>query len=153
MARTLRKTAPVPATPAPSRQDARVLLAGWIVGVSEAGQVLFTAASGEEIPCRCPQHVSVGWLRAAVARAPVQAEIAATGGLRDGSLWCVFPGPEHEGIAAPTLELSAAETLRLSCGKSTLTLTRDGKARLRGREVTVRGSRAARVSGGVVKIN
>jgi hypothetical protein len=153
MSRMARPRRPI-ASPAPiAPAEPLIRLAGRIVAVTPADQAVFCTPDGREIPCRCPQHVNVGWLRAALARGPVEAEIAAASDLTRGSVWALFPGPEHDDVAADTLELRAGSRLKLACGDATLTLTKEGKSRLRGREVTMRGSRVARVVGGVVKIN
>lgn len=135
------------------RRATLVLLSGRIVGVTDDGAALFVSDDGAPVRCRCPQHVRVGWLRAAVERGAVDAEIAADETLESGSVWAVFPGVAHVDVAEDTVELRAGRRLRVTCGDASVTLTRDGKARVRGRDVSIRGSRIARVVGGVVKIN
>ena len=108
-------------------------------------------STGLTIACRCPQHVSVDWLRAAVAVAPVEAEAATTG--RAGTLWCLLPGPEHRDVAASHLDLIAKDTLKIACGGATVSLDKAGTIRVRGSDVTTRGSRVARLQGGTVRIN
>jgi hypothetical protein len=47
----------------------------------------------------------------------------------------------------------AKESVKISCGESTLDLDKQGTIRVRGREVTARGSRVTRLQGGSVRIN
>jgi hypothetical protein len=103
------------------------------------------------IKCRCAHGIDLGWLRSAVAVGPVDAEISI--GARGGSLWAVFAGPEHRDVVPERVDLAASSGIRLSCGQSTVTLEHDGRVRVRGRDVTTRGSRVARVLGGTVRIN
>ena len=49
--------------------------------------------------------------------------------------------------------VSAGSELTLQCGKASLTLTSDGRAALRGVDVTTRASHANRIRGGNVQIN
>jgi hypothetical protein len=96
--------------------------------------------------------VDIGWLRAAVAVAPVDAEVSAAEGTL-GSVLAIFPGPEHAGVVPETLSLAAGEECEIVCGKGLLRITKDGRVVLRGRDVTTRGLRVNRIQGGVVKIN
>jgi hypothetical protein len=130
-----------------------VILAGEIVAVAPDGTAEVQCAEGPPVPCRCPQHVSVAWLRAALARGPVPVEISAAADRRTGTVWCVLPAPCHEGVVADALELRAGKEVRIACGEASVTLARDGRLQARGRDVAVRGSRTARLQGGTVKIN
>ena len=93
------------------------------------------------------------WLRAALAIAPVEAEGTIDTNGESGSIWCLFPGAEHASAVVPTLSLVAAERISLRCGKSSVTLEKDGSLDARGRDVLTRGSRSTRISGGIVRIN
>jgi hypothetical protein len=64
-----------------------------------------------------------------------------------------LPGPEHQEVAPAHLDLIARDSLKIACGDSTVSLKKDGTVRVRGKEVTTRGSRVARVQGGTVRIN
>jgi hypothetical protein len=86
-----------------------------------------------------------------VAVAPVEAEASTNG--RAGTIWCLLPGPEHCDVAPDSLHLAARKTLKIACGDSTLSLDKEGTVRLRGRDVTARGSRVTRLQGGTVRIN
>jgi len=147
-----------PLAPAASRSRAarpvtteRRIVEGRIIAVLPDGRAKLVTRAGATLPCRCPQHVSVDWLRAAVAVAPVEAEASTNG--RAGTIWCLLPGPEHRDVAPDTLQLAARQTLKIACGDSTLSLDKEGTIRLRGRDVTTRGSRVTRVQGGTVRIN
>jgi hypothetical protein len=95
----------------------------------------------------------MAWLRAALAIATVEAEGTIDTNGDSGSIWCLFPGAEHASAVVPTLNLVAAERISLRCGKSSVTLEKDGSLDARGRDVMTRGSRSARISGGIVRIN
>lgn len=115
------------------------------------GRVRAVTAAGESLICRVPMHISLPWLRAALVRGPVPAEVTVGEG-GTPSLWSLFPGPEHEGVVPDTVEIAAAEAINLVCGNSKITMA--GKElRVRSRDVTVTGSRATRVRGGTVKLN
>jgi hypothetical protein len=131
----------------------RVLVAGQVVGVISDGSALLQLHDGRQIPCRRPSTVDAGWLRAAVAAGPVNAEGTMDVEQGTGSIWCVFPGPEHDDVAAPTVTLVATERVSLQCGKASVALEKDGSLQVRGRDIVTRGSRSARISGGIVRIN
>lgn len=134
----------------PAAGDRRIV-EGRVTDVLSDGRAKMVTRAGLTITCRCPQHVSVEWLRAAVAVGPVEAEASTNG--RMGTIWCLLPGPEHRDVASSHLDLVASDSLKIACGDSTLTLDKAGTVRLRGRDVTTRGSRVARLQGGSVRIN
>ena len=141
---------PEPATA--SRAVGRVFIAGQVVRLLPDGTVLLRVR-GQEIPCRRASTIDRGWLQAALAVGPVEGEGTFDLELGTGSLWCIFPGPEHEGVAATTVSLVATERVSLQCGKASVALEKDGTLQVRGRDITTRGSRSARISGGIVRIN
>jgi Domain of unknown function (DUF6484) len=61
--------------------------------------------------------------------------------------------PKRLKIAAKELLIEGAETVTLRCGESSLTLRRDGKTVLKGKEVVSRASRTNRIKGSTVQIN
>jgi hypothetical protein len=61
--------------------------------------------------------------------------------------------PQQVKITGKEIFLEGAETVSLCSGESTLTLRKDGRATLKGREVLTRASRTNRVRGATVKIN
>jgi hypothetical protein len=141
---------------APKRASSRAatdrrIVEGRVTEVLPDGRAKLVTLEGLTIDCRCPQHVNVDWLRAAVAIAPVEAEASATG--RGGTLWCLLPSPEHRDVAPSHLDLAAKDTLKITCGEATVSLDKAGTIRVRGRDVTTRGSRVARLQGGTVRIN
>ena len=152
-AKRARRLAPAATRPRAVRpvSTERRIVEGRITAVLSDGRAKLVTRAGATLPCRCPQHVSVDWLRAAVAVAPVEAEASTNG--RGGTIWCLLPGAEHRDVAPDTLRLAARETMKIACGDSTLTLDKDGTVRLRGRDVTARGSRVTRLQGGTVRIN
>src|SRR5436190_15017892 len=103
----------VRATPAPAAEEVRRVLAGRATEFTASGRVLFVSNGGRTIECRVPQHVNVSWMRAALAKGPVEAEAAVTDDGGEGSLWSVFPGPAHEGVLPDRLELAASESVRV----------------------------------------
>jgi hypothetical protein len=149
-ARTLAPAATRARAVRPVPSDRRVV-EGRITAVLADGRAKLVTRAGATLPCRCPQHVSVDWLRAAVAVGPVEAEASTNG--RTGTIWCLLPGPEHRNVAPKEVALVAGDTLKIACGDSTLSLDKEGTVRLRGRDVTTRGSRVTRVQGGTVRIN
>jgi hypothetical protein len=134
------------------RPVGRVFIAGQVVRLMPDGTVVMRVRD-QEIPCRRASTVDRGWLQAALAVGPVDGEGTFDLEHGIGSLWCVFPGPEHEEVASATVSLVATERVSLQCGKSTVALEKDGTLQVRGRDITTRGSRSARISGGIVRIN
>jgi hypothetical protein len=126
---------------------------GQIIRMLPGGSVVVRLRDGRQVPCRRPSTVDAGWLRAALVVGPVDAE--GTLDLVDdaGSIWCVVPGPEHADVVAPTLALVAGERVSLRCGKASVSLEKDGSLQVRGRDILTRGSRSARLSGAIVRIN
>src|SRR5213079_798686 len=129
------------------RTAERRIVEGRVTEVLDDDRARLVTASGRIVDCRCPQHVNVDWLRAAVAVAPVEVE-ASVGNGRAGTLWCLLPGPEHREVAPARVDLVARESVKIACGDSTVTLSKEGTVRVRGKDVTTRGSRVARVQGG-----
>jgi len=149
-ARTLSPAASKRAASRPTTTERRIV-EGRVTEVLPDGRAKLVTTTGLTIACRCPQHVNVDWLRAALAVAPVEAEASTTG--RTGTLWCLLPGAEHRDVAASHLDLVASDSLKIACGDATLSLDKAGTIRVRGRDVTTRGSRVARLQGGTVRIN
>jgi hypothetical protein len=52
-----------------------------------------------------------------------------------------------------TLVFAAEEEIRLVCGKSSITLTRNGRVVVKGVEIVSRGTRTNKIKGGSVSIN
>jgi hypothetical protein len=150
--RFVSKPAVSKASARPAVAAERRIVEGRVTEVLADGRARMISASGRVIDCRCPHHVSVEWLRAAVEVGPVDAEISVGDG-RDGTLWCLLPGPEHAGVAPRRLDLVAQDSLKIACGDSTLSLDKAGTIRVTGRDVGTRGSRVARLQGGTVRIN
>jgi hypothetical protein len=120
--------------------------------VTSDGRVRVVARDGEVFACRVPMHVSLPWLRAALLRGHVAAEVTVSETSYEASLWSLFPGPEHEGVIPEHVAIAASHGIELVCGKSKITMI--GKElRVRSRDVTVNGSRVTRVRGGTVKLN
>jgi hypothetical protein len=117
------------------------------------GNVILRLRDKREIPCRRAAAIQRGWLAAALAIGPVEAEGTYDLDAGSGSIWCVFPGPEHAEAAAPTVDLVATERVSLRCGKTSVALEKDGSLQMRGRDILTRGSRSARLSGAIVRIN
>lgn len=134
------------------RSSERRIVEGRVTEVLADGRARLVTAARQVVDCRCPQHINVDWLRAAVAVAPVEAE-ASVGAGRAGTLWCLLPGPEHRDVAPSRVDLVARDSVRIACGESTVSLSKEGTVRVRGKDVTTRGSRVARVQGGTVRIN
>jgi hypothetical protein len=129
----------------------RWVVEGRVVAVLPDGRARVEVASGEVIDCRCAQAIDVGWLRAALARGPVDAE--ASIGVRGGSLCAVFPGPEHASVVAERVALESSQSVEIKCGQSSITMKKDGRVRIRGRDVAARGARVARLQGHTVRLN
>ena len=71
-----------------------------------------------------------------------------------GLLWAIFPTRRTTGFRAATVELAASQAVRLVCGPSSLELRAgDGKLRVRGKDVGLRGARVVRLHGGTIKMN
>jgi hypothetical protein len=134
-------------------------LEGHIVAVNPGGKVVFRDLAGATTDVRVPRHVDRRWLAAAVPVAPVPAIVLQPDDRPAPVLWCVFSAPEHEllderfQVHAKTIELSASQSIRISTGKSLITVTADGEVRVRGKNITSRASNLNRVRGGAVRIN
>ena len=132
---------------------------GQVIGVNPGGKAVVRDEAGEDTEVRVPRHVDQGWLEAAVALAPVPAIALHPDDVALPVLWCVFSAPEHQSldesfhVHARTIELSASESIRISTGKSVVTVTAAGEVRVRGKNVTSRASNLNRIRGGAVKIN
>jgi hypothetical protein len=130
---------------------------GEIVRVSH-GLAEVVTHTGEHLLARCPQHIDPEWLCAAVAIAPVEAIITCADGGRP-FVWCIFPAVTHAAVRLPVtirgteIRIEASEDVKLTAGRSSLSLDREGEVRLRGRDVTSRASQVNRVMGGRVKLN
>jgi hypothetical protein len=61
--------------------------------------------------------------------------------------------PQRLKIAAKEILVEGTEEISLCCGESSLTLRKDGKTLLKGREVLSRASRTNRIKGATVQIN
>jgi len=131
----------------------RVLLDGAIVRMRPNGEVLLRSSAHGEVVCRLPMGVNATWLKAALALGPVDAEGTYHAEAGRGSVWALFPNEEQARLLPAHVEVAASETLSLRCGKTTIALEKDGSLQVKGRDVTARGSRSTRISGGVVRIN
>jgi len=135
----------------PDRAAGRVVVEGLVIELLASGRARLEIAGGRVVECRCAHGIDLGWLRAALAVGPLEAE--ATLGERGGSLWAVFPGPEHAEVLSETVVVSAAKAIELRCGRSTVNLKADGRIRVRGCDVATRGSRVARLQGHTIRLN
>jgi len=63
------------------------------------------------------------------------------------------PPEEAPGAAPKSLRLAAEQEIALSCGKSSLTMHRDGRIVLRGVELVSRAQRNNKIQGGAVLLN
>ncbi len=61
--------------------------------------------------------------------------------------------PKNAVIDGATVTLDAYDEIQLRCGKSSITLTKNGKVVVKGIEVISRGARVNKIKGGVVQIN
>jgi Domain of unknown function (DUF6484) len=61
--------------------------------------------------------------------------------------------PQRLRIAANEIVVEGTEEVSLRCGESSLTLRKDGKTVLKGREVLTRASQTNRIKGSTVQIN
>ena len=89
-ARPLAPAASRPRAVRPTPVDRRIV-EGRITAVLPDGRAKLITRAGATLPCHCPQHVSVDWLRAAVAVGPVEAEASTDG--RTGTISVSPPRP------------------------------------------------------------
>ena len=153
--RTARTLAPAAAKRAASRPTTteRRIVEGRVTEVLPDGRAKLVTSAGLTIACRCPQHINVDWLRAAVAVAPVEAEALDDRPRRDPLVPPAGALSTADGWRRATLDLVAKDTLKIACGGATVSLDKTGTIRVRGSDVTTRGSRVARLQGGTVRIN
>jgi len=130
---------------------ALVVARGLIVSAKGQACVTFVSSFGHRCEARLCQAVDGDWLAAALAVGPVQAEgtIASDG---SGSIWAVFPGPEHAEGEVAHRQIGAQSSLSLSCGGTVVSLSSTGRVEIRGREVIARGSRVTRLQGGSIRL-
>lgn len=133
-----------------AKPSSRVVIEGQIVKLQEDGRVRLQTSDGPVI-CRLAHGIDRSWLRAALALGPVEAE--GTRSNRGGSVWALFPGPEHATAVADQIQIAAATAIDIACGQSTITLKNDGRVRVRGRDVGMRGAWVARIQGRTVRVN
>ncbi len=81
---------------------------------------------------------------------PVDAELSM--GESGGSLWAIFPGPEHDDVLPEEVHVRASRSVRITSGAARLTRTREGRATMRGCDFRARGSRSASLTGGTVRL-
>ncbi len=65
------------------------------------------------------------------------------------------PGPRltEKSQLAQTLKIEAEEKIELRCGKSSITMDKEGKVVIKGANLTSRASRINKIKGGAVQIN
>jgi hypothetical protein len=137
------------------------IVEGQITEVLTSGLVSVVTDSGQRLEGRCPQHVSVSWLKAALSAGAIECVLlvrAASPAL----VWAVFSTPAHDEAAAARQEtvltgrritVRATEAIDLTCGPSLVTLRGNGEVRTRGKDVLSRATRLNRLKGGSVRIN
>ncbi len=64
-----------------------------------------------------------------------------------------YESPIHRVLDGDTLVLEAGRQITLKCGKSTITLTKDGKVVVRGTKVISRASSVNKIKGSTVLVN
>jgi hypothetical protein len=131
----------------------RTVVEGRIVAIAGEDSVWLETADGSRVLCRCPMHVDVGWIKAALSLGPVAAEGSVLDGREEGTIWCLLPTAEQRRVTPEEVTIAASSRMEVVCGKSKLVLSKDGTIRLRGRDVATRGSRITRIQGGVVRVN
>jgi len=131
----------------------RSVIEGHIVEVVSDDVVTLVTAGGHRMACRCALHVSPDWIRAALRFGRVEAEASVSASGREATIWCLLPTAEQRKVTLEAVTLAAESRVSIVCGKSKLTLTKDGTIRMRGRDVATRGSQIARLQGGVVRVN
>jgi dUTPase len=141
-----------PETGAAAAPTGRIFVDGQLIKLAPGGRALLKLRNGRQVPCRLASTIDRSWLEAALEIAPVDAE-GTVDEQGNGSVWCIFPGPEHAEVAARTLSITATERITLRCGKSSVALEKEGALDVRGRDIMTRGSRSTRLSGGIVRIN
>lgn len=116
-------------------------------------------ASGETLSARCPGHVPIHWLRAAVVIAPVEATMLRSAGVLP-TLLAIFPSARHESVRAAvhihasTMTIDASDEVELHSGGASVSLKSEGEGVVvRGRDLLSEASEVNRVQGGRVRIN
>jgi hypothetical protein len=131
---------------------------GFLIAVRDSGEVDVEAASGEMLVARCPQHIPIEWLRAAVVVAPVEVLVFVRVGLRP-VLWGVFPSDRHEAVRCAvharvsSMTVDASEGVEFTSGGASFRLEANGEVVTRGRDVTSRASEVLRLKGGRILVN
>jgi len=129
-----------------------------VVAVVSRSAVEVELEDGRVLTARCPQHISIEWLAAALEIAPVAAIVAGSNELRP-TLWGIFPEPRHDAVRlavqmrVESLSIDSAERVRIACGRSRIELAQSGEVVVRGRELLSRASEVNRIKGARVRIN
>lgn len=139
----------------PSRIEGIVV--GNVAGVGEDGsvRVRFPGTPEDGVPARSMMKLAdddVGRTVAIMFEASDSSRPLITGPIVTPSIQ-----PDGEPYVAYSdgrrVEISAADEIVLRCGKSSITLTREGKIELRGEYVLSRSSGVNRIQGGAVEVN
>lgn len=115
-------------------------------------------AHGGSTVARLPQHVSPGWLHAAVDVEPVETVVASLTA-EDAILWCVLPGSAHASVVVDIevigrhITLHASESFEIRCSRGSVCIDDQGNVTLRGKELMSRASGANRIKGGIIRLN
>jgi hypothetical protein len=129
-----------------------------IAAAPDRADVEVELASGEALSVRCPQHVPIEWLRAAVVIAPVEATMFRSAGARP-MLMAIFPDARHESVRAAvhihasTMTIDASEEVELHSGDASVSLKYSGGVVVRGRDLLSEALEVNSVQGGRVRIN
>jgi hypothetical protein len=136
---------------------------GRVTGLDAGGNPLvdFTGNAGPPVPARCLESVGLAG-HAALESLPVL--LAFEHGdpalpIIIGVLGAPAPvarvpeGPRAAVVDGRRLVLAGEEEITLVCGRSSITLTKEGRITLRGVEIVSRASRANKIRGATVNIN
>ncbi len=127
---------------------------GQVVGRSPDGTPLVTLPGGESAPCEASSTVEIGdgdvGTAAALLVGPGTRPVVL--GLLRTTLPPRTPCVEVS-ADGQRLVLSAGQEIELRCGSASITLTRDGRIRLRGVQILSRATGVNRIFGGSVQIN
>ena len=145
--------------PVPDEPRERRYAEGFVSSLRPSGSATFRDDTGKRIEVRVPRSVDKRWLASAVAVAPVPAIALFLESSKTPVLAFVFAAPEHEAlddhfrVDTKTIDLSASESVQIRTGRSTVTVSADGKIRVRGKNITSQATKMNRVRGGAVRIN
>jgi hypothetical protein len=151
-----RAAAGVPSMPSDAVVPAAAMLA-TISAIAPDGTVLVTLAERPPVPALLSQQVTPEQLRQALGSATPVLVLALDGDptrpVIIGVLASSIRRPATATVDGRRVDLTGQDEVVLTCGKASITLTREGRIILRGSHLAASSTGLNRITGGSVQIN